>query len=191
MASNDVLVHVAPAGDGGLALVADDGKLLLVALLAVDVGVDVENDNGAEVTHALLGDAQQLGALLVELDALDGGGELPGLEQAAGLHLPEADGVVGAATGDHGRVRVDVDGPDGTLVALVGAQALAIVTEPGADMLILGDGEEKVAVAVELDLRQRTFLVFATMLAQLHDGDDLVRSQNWRGIRDVRDLRAI
>lgn len=160
VSSDDVLVHVAPASHGRLALVADDGELLLVALLAVEIGVDVEDDDGTEVTHALLGDTQQLGTLLVELDALDGGGKLPGLEQAAGLDLPEADGVVGAAAGNHAGVRGDVDGPDGTLVALVGSEALAIVTEPGADVLILGDGEEEVAVAVEFDLRQRTFLIF-------------------------------
>ena len=45
-------------------------------------------------------------------------------------------------------------------MALVGSEALAIVTEPGAHVLILSDGEEEVAVAVELDLRQRTFLYF-------------------------------
>ena len=101
VSSDDVLIHVAPASHGRLALVADDGQLLLVALLAVDVGVDVENDDGAQMTHALLGDAQQLGSLLVKLDALDGGGELPGLEQATSLDLPEADCVVGTAAGNH------------------------------------------------------------------------------------------
>ena len=148
VASNDVLAHGAPASDGGLALVADDGQDLLVTLLGVDVGVDVDDDNVGEVTHTLLGDTQQLGAVLVELDSLDGGGELPGLDEATGLDLPEADGVVGGARGDHGRGRVDVDGPDGTDMAVVGSETLAVVREPGADLLVLGDGEDEVAIEV-------------------------------------------
>ena len=88
VAGDDVLAEVAPAGDGGLALVAHDGELLLVALLGFDVGVDVQDDDATQVTHTLLGNAQQLGAVLVELDALDGGGELPRLEQAARRDLP-------------------------------------------------------------------------------------------------------
>ncbi|KND88935.1 hypothetical protein TOPH_06453 [Tolypocladium ophioglossoides CBS 100239] len=138
MARENVLAQSAPARDGGLALVAHNGEDLLVALLGVDIGV----------AHALLGDAQQLGAVLVELDALDGGGELPDLEAAARLNLPEADSVVGGARGDHGARGVDVHGPDGTDVAVVGAEALAVVGEPGADVLVLCDGENNVAIEV-------------------------------------------
>lgn len=148
VAGDDVLAEVAPAGDGGLALVADDGEGALVGLGAVDVRVDVEDDDVAEVAHALLGDAEQLGAVLVELDALDGRGELPDLEAAARLDVPQADGVVGGARGDHGRGGVDVDGPDGTDVAVVRAEALAVVREPDADLLVLGDGEDEVAIEV-------------------------------------------
>lgn len=148
VAGDDVLAEVAPAGDGGLALVCDDGEDLLVALLGVDVGVDVHDDDVAQVSHTLLGDTQQLGAVLVELDALDGRGELPDLEAAASLDLPEADGVVGRAGGDHGRGGVDIDGPDGTDMAVVGAETLAVVGEPDTDLLILGDGEDQVAIEV-------------------------------------------
>lgn len=148
VARDDVLAQVAPAGDGGLALVADDGQVALLGLLGVRVRVDVEDDDVAQVAHALLGDAEQLGAVLVELDALDGGGELPGLEVLARLDVPEADGVVGRARGDHGRGRLDVDGPDGADVAVVRAEALAVVGEPGADLLVLGDGEDDVAIEV-------------------------------------------
>lgn len=148
VAGNDVLVQGAPAGDGGLALVADNGEDLFIALLGIDVRVDVHDDNVAQVAHALLGDAQQLGAVLVELDALDGGGELPDLEAAAGLDLPEADGVVCSARGDHGGGRVDVDGPYGADMAVVGAETLAVVGEPGADVLILCDGEDDVAIEI-------------------------------------------
>ena len=54
MAGNDVLVQVAPAGDGGLALVADDGQGALVALFRVDLGYDVEDNDSTKMTHALL-----------------------------------------------------------------------------------------------------------------------------------------
>lgn len=145
---NDVLVESTPACDGGLALVADDGEDLLVALLGLDVGVDVHDDNVAQVAHALLGDTQQLGAVFVELDTLDGRGELPDLEAAARLDVPQADRVVGGARGDHGRRGVDIDGPDGTDVAVVGSDALAVVRPPGADVLILCDGEDDIAVEV-------------------------------------------
>lgn len=148
VAGDDVLGHVAPAGDGGLALVADDAQDLLGVLLGGGVDVDVEDDDGAEVAHALLGDAQQLGAVLVELDALDGGGEVPGHQALAGGDLPQLDSVVSGARGDNGAGGVDVDGPDGALVAVVGAEALAVVREPGADMLVLGCGEDDVAIAV-------------------------------------------
>lgn len=148
VAGNDVLCEGAPAGDGGLALVADNGEGALVGLLGVDIRVDVKGDDVGEVAHALLGDAEQLGAVLVELDALDGRGEFPDLEALARLDVPQADGVVGRTRGNHGRGRVDVDGPDGTDVAVVCAQTLAVVREPGANGLILGDGEEEIAIEV-------------------------------------------
>lgn len=149
VAGDDVLGHVAPAGDGGLAVVTHDGHDLLRVLLGGDVGgVDVEDDDSAQVAHALLGDTKQLGAVLVELDALDGGGEVPGHQALAGLDLPQLDGVVGGARDDHGGGGVDVDSPDGALVAVVGAEALAVVGEPGTDVLVLGCGEEEIAIAV-------------------------------------------
>lgn len=148
MAGDDVLGHVAPSRHGRLAPVAHNSQLPLVGLLSLGVEVDRQHDDVTHVTHALLGDAQELRGILVELDALDGGGELPGLDQAAGLDVPEADGVVGGARGEEGAGRVGVDGPDGTNVALVGAQALAVVREPAADDLILGDGEDEVTVGV-------------------------------------------
>lgn len=149
MTSNDVLAEVTPACDSGLALVANDGELSLVALLGVDVRVDVENNNRTEMAHALLSDTKKLTAVGAELDTLDGGGEVPCLEALAGLDVPQADGVVGATAGDHGRGRLDINGPDGTLVALVRAEALAIVSEPNADLLILRYREEEIAVSVE------------------------------------------
>lgn len=134
---DDVLGKVAPSSDGSLALIAHDDEGLLGVLGSLDVQGDVKHDNGAQVTHTLLGDAQQLSAVLVEFDALDGGGELPGHQALAGLNLPQLDGVVGGTGGNHGGGGVDVDGPDGTLVAVVGAEALTVVREPGANVLVL------------------------------------------------------
>lgn len=149
MAGNDVLGQVAPASDGSLALVAHNCQIPLVALLGVDVQNYGENDNRAQMTHALLGHSQELLSVGGELDALDGSGEVPGLQQAAGLDLPESHGVVGATTRDHGGGGIDVDGPDGALVSLVGAEPFAIVGIPDTDLLVLGNGEEEVAVGVE------------------------------------------
>lgn len=148
VAGDDVLGHVAPAGDGGLALVADNAQHLFWVLLSSGVDVDVKHDDGTQVTHTLLGNTQQLGAVLVKFDALDGGGEVPGHQALAGSDLPQLDSVVGGARGDHGAGRIDVDGPDGALVAVVGAEALAVMREPGADVLILGCREDDVAIAV-------------------------------------------
>lgn len=166
MASDDVLAEVTPASNGGLALVTNNGEFPLVALFGVRIGVDVENDDRAKMSHALLGDTEELASVGAELDALDGGREVPCLEALAALDVPESDGVVGTATGDHGRGGLDIDGPDGALVALVRAETLAIVGEPDADLLILGDGEEEIAVRVEPVLRRgRVSLVYRQMFA--------------------------
>jgi hypothetical protein len=53
---------------------------------------------------------------------------------------------------------VDVNAPDGAVVAVVGAQALAVQREPHVRLLVLGGGEEQVALAVVLDLRDRTLV---------------------------------
>jgi len=148
MARNDPLGQIAPSRDRGLALVANNRQGPLVALLSRRVRVDIENDDVAEVAHALLRHAQQLAAILVELDALDGGRELPRLEALARLDLPEADGVVGRAAGDHGAGGIDVHSPDGANMAVVCTEALAVVGKPGTDLLILGDGEDDVAVEI-------------------------------------------
>lgn len=139
VAGNDVLAEVTPAGDSGLAILADDSHDLLIALLGVDVELDVENNDSTQMTHTLLRHTQKLAAILAELDALDGGREVPCLEKSAGLDLPEADGVVGGTGGEDGGCGVDVDGPDGTLVAVVCTETLAVVREPNANLLVLGN----------------------------------------------------
>lgn len=148
VASNDVFAHVAPSSNGSLGFVADNGQGAFLALLALDVAVDIEYDNVTQEAHALFRDSEKLGAVLVELDALDGRGELPDLEALAALDIPETNGVVGGSGGDHGSGRVDIDGPDGTNVAVVGSETLAIVRKPSANLLILGNGEDDIAIEV-------------------------------------------
>jgi hypothetical protein len=175
VARDDVLGEVGEAGDGGLALVADYPRGVLVALGGIDVGVDLVDDDGGQVPGALLGDTQQLAAVGRELDALDGGGKLPCLQQPAGLDLPQAHRVVGAAGRDHLGGGVDVDGPQGTDVAVVCAQTLAVVRiyvlsaggarsagrgrlTPCAHNMVLGDGKDQVAVGVVFDLGERALV---------------------------------
>jgi len=148
VASDDVLAEVAPPGNGGLALVADNRHGLLVLLLSLHVDLDIDHNDGAQVPHALLCHAQQLGAVLVELDALDGCRKLPCLEAFAGLDIPQTDCVVGGTGSEDRRGGVNVDSPDGTLVAVMCAQPLTVVSEPCANMLVLGSRENQVAIAV-------------------------------------------
>ena len=69
----------------------------------------------------------------------------PRLEQFARLHLPQADRVVGSSGREQRGGRVDVDGPQRTLVALVHAKALAVVAIPPAHDMVLGNGKDQVA----------------------------------------------
>lgn len=119
VARDDVLGEVGEAGNGGLALVADYPQQLLVGLGGLDIGVDLVYDDGGQVPGALLCDTEQLPAVGRELDALDGCGELPGLQQLACLDLPQAHRVVGTTGREQLRGGVDVDGPQGSDVAVV------------------------------------------------------------------------
>jgi len=49
---------------------------------------------------------------------------LPGLEQLASLHLPQSQRVVGATRGEEGGGRVDVYGPESTLMLQRGSAKL-------------------------------------------------------------------
>ena len=125
---NDVTGQSAEAGNSNLGqLIADNTQNVLAALLGLRVRVDVVDADGAELALTLLGHAEQLRAVLVELAALDGGSKLPSLEQLARLDLPQSHGVVGAAGGQKNGARVDIDGPESTLVALVDTEALTVV----------------------------------------------------------------
>lgn len=147
---NDVLGEVGESSNGDTGkLVNNNAQRGLVGLRCVGGGVDVVDDDVAELSGTLLGHTQKLLSILRELDTLDRGQEVPCLEQLAGLNLPKSHGVVGTAGREKAGVRVDIDGPEGTLVALVCAEALAICAVPRADDVILGNGEDEVALLGE------------------------------------------
>ncbi|KAI3488103.1 hypothetical protein L1887_47882 [Cichorium endivia] len=160
VAGDDVLVARRKRGDDGLGAREGDGARGLGRLLRPGgrIAVDAEDAQGAAMTHARLGDDEHLGAVLGEGDALGCGGELPDVEALAGCDLPETHLVVGGARDEEGGGGVYVDGPYGTVVALVGSEALAIVREPGVDDGVLCDREEQITLAVELDLGERTLV---------------------------------
>ena len=88
MSCNDVLGHVAPSGNRSLAVLAGNGQGLLVLLWSVDISVDVQNNDRAQEAHALLSNSQKLGSVLVELDSLNSGVEVPGLQALSALDVP-------------------------------------------------------------------------------------------------------
>lgn len=163
MSSNDVLAQVTPSRNGSLALLTGNLQARLVGLIvqvpALTVTVtDVEHHDRTEISHALLRHSQQPASIGAELDPLHGRGEVPDLDALARLDVPESDSVVRRAGRYEGAVGADVDGPERTLVAVVGAESLAVGREPDTEDLVLCDGEEKVAIAVELDLVEGPFL---------------------------------
>ncbi len=88
MSSNNVLRHIAPSRNRSLAVLAGDSECLLVLLWSIDIFVDIKNNDCAEETHALLCNGQKLGSVLVELDSLDCGIEVPGLQALSALNIP-------------------------------------------------------------------------------------------------------
>ena len=66
--------------------------------------------------------------------------------------------VHGGQIEDCGRRTIDIDRPDGSIVTIVGPEALAIVRKPDVNNVVFGAGEEEVSLLVELDLGQRSFV---------------------------------
>jgi hypothetical protein len=126
VSGDNELAQVTPSGNGSLGLAGGDGEHRTVDLLGIDIDDNGENDNGSTVSHTLLSNCQQQSSVLVELDALDGGGELPGLKTSSGLYLPELDAVVGGSGSEESGGGVDVDGPERSLVAVVGSETLSV-----------------------------------------------------------------
>ncbi len=143
---DDEFAQITPCSHRRFTLVARNDETPLIALLRLHIDLDIQHRYRAQISHSLLRHREQLRPVLVELDPLDRRVEVPYLYAFARADVPEADGVVGGARGEQRGAGVDVDGPEGALVAVVGAEALAVCGEPGADHLVLGAGEEDVAV---------------------------------------------
>ena len=155
MPRNDDVPVRAPRRDRRLGLTQRDCEFALLRLRQpTRQRIHPVHHDAAQMAHALLGDAEQVLAVVRKLDALDRRRELPGVDALAGADVPELDGVVGGAGGEQGRVRVGRDGPQRALVAFVRAHALAVGGEPGADGVVLADGEDEVAVGVVANLGQ-------------------------------------
>lgn len=88
MSCNDVLRSIAPSSNSCLAVLAGDNECLLIRLWSLQISVDVQDNDRAQETHALLSNSQKLGSILVELDTLDSGVEIPGLQALSALDVP-------------------------------------------------------------------------------------------------------
>lgn len=160
VARNDVFRQITPSCHSRLALLTRNRQTPLVRLLGIDIDFDIQHHNRSQKPHTLLRHCQQLRPIFRKLYALYCRVEVPHFDAFAAANVPEADGVVGGAAGEEGGGGVDVDGPEGALVAVVSAETFAVGREPGADYLIFGGGEEDVAVfgvSVDRDLAKAIF----------------------------------
>jgi hypothetical protein len=165
---DDELVKTTPSRNSRLTSTRLDRELRLLVLLLRALAVDREDGDTTGVTHTLLSNGENARVVLGPGDALDGGGELPGVEALAGANVPELEHVVGGSRDEVGRggcrrrkvslrcirsrscgVRtVNAHRPDGSVVAVVGTEALAVVAVPGVDDMVLRAGKEEIALAV-------------------------------------------
>lgn len=53
---------------------------------------------------------------------------------------------------------VDVNAPDGTVVAIVRAQSFAVDREPHVGLFVFGRREQQVSISIVLDLRERSLV---------------------------------
>lgn len=156
MPRNNVSAQVTPRSHGSFTLTARDDQTPLVTLLRRHVDLHIQHHYRPQESHSLLRHREQFRPILVELHPFDRRIEVPYFYALARTDVPEAHGIVGGAGGEEGGAGVDVDGPEGALVAMIGTEAFAVGGEPGADYLIFGTGEEYVAVfGVSVGLRVR------------------------------------
>ena len=57
MPSNDEFRKIAPASDGSFALITSNSERSLVALLGINVELDVQDDDRSKIPHSLFGDS--------------------------------------------------------------------------------------------------------------------------------------
>lgn len=72
-------------------------------------------------------------------------------------------------TEDRGRRTIDINRPDRSTVAIISSETLAIVREPGVDNVVLGTGEEEVALFIELDLGQGSFVAWSPNMEVVYE----------------------
>ena len=141
VARDDILTQITPPGHRRFTLIARNDQTPLIALLRFHIDLHIQHHDRAQKPHPLLRHREQFRAVLVELHPLDRRVEIPYFDALARADVPEADGVVGSAGGEERGAGVHVDGPEGALVAVVGAEAFAVGGEPGAYYLVFGAGE--------------------------------------------------
>lgn len=101
MGRDDVLVEITPTSRCRLAVLANNSQTVFVGLVGKVIAItDVIDDNGAQVSHSLLGDCRQLCAILTELNCLDRSGEFPGFDTLSCVHIPQLDSIVGCSSGE-------------------------------------------------------------------------------------------
>jgi len=160
VAGEQHLVAVDPhhARDAALGAVKREARLVLGDPLRAGAEVDVDDVHlrrdaheavGGEREH-LLADGEVAGAAgLVHLDLV---------QLLAGGEVPHADRLVGGGRDQPLRIHAHCTRPDGTVVALIGADASAILRQPEAGIQVLRAGDEQVALPVVLDLCQGTLV---------------------------------
>mmetsp|Transcript_18729 Transcript_18729/g.27354 ORF Transcript_18729/g.27354 Transcript_18729/m.27354 type:complete len:233 (-) Transcript_18729:159-857(-) len=81
-------------------------------------------------------------------DAPDGSVVGEGVDDLPRLAVPEVDGCVGGGGDEAGGESVDVEVPDGSLVAVEGSNAFAAFGPPHRGNVIFGPGEEEVTIVI-------------------------------------------
>ena len=155
MPRDDIPTQITPPGHRRLSLITPNNETSLIALLGLHIHNHIQHYNRPQKAHSLFCHRKQFGPVLVELHPFHGRVEIPYFYAFARADIPETDGVVGGAGGEEGGAGVDVDGPEGALVAVIGAEAFAVGGEPGADYLVFGAGEEDVAIFGVSEGRER------------------------------------
>ena len=143
---NYVSAQITPSSHGSLAFIARNDQTPLIALFCLHIHFDIKHDNRPQIPHSLLRHSEQFRPIVIKFHPLDRRIEVPYFYAFARADVPEADGIIGGAGGEKGGAGVDVNGPEGALVAVVCAEAFTVGGEPGADDLVFGAGEEDIAV---------------------------------------------
>jgi hypothetical protein len=75
-----------------------------------------------------------------------------------GLRVPNFTRGIGRARHEVNSLPIDVNAPDSTVVAIIGAKAFAINRKPNVWLLVFGSREEKITLTVVFDLRDGTLV---------------------------------